>query len=102
MINIKNVLIFLSIFSILFLTGCGGGGGGGNNNNQEVKLSKSILLANKWYLVRNTTRDNPSYYKEERMGQKMIIGNVNDVKNDNIKSGAISSYTRSKGMRILL
>ena len=53
-------------------------------------------------VVKHTTRDNPSYYKEERMGQKMIIGNVNDVKNDNIKSGAISSYTRSKGMRILL
>ena len=60
MINIRNVLIFLSIFSILFITGCGGGGGGGNDNNQEVKLSKSILLANKWYLVRNTTRDNPT------------------------------------------
>ncbi len=52
-------LVFL--ISICFLLGCGGGGGGNNNNqNQELKLSKSLLLASKWYMVRNTTRDNPT------------------------------------------
>lgn len=57
--HLLSIIASIVICAVL-LIGCGGGGGGGNNNNQEVKLSKSILLANKWYLVRNTTRDNPT------------------------------------------
>lgn len=61
----KSILFvsFLFVLSSLMLVGCGGGGSGssGNNNqSEEIKLSKDILLSHSWYVVRNTTRDNPT------------------------------------------